>query len=237
MKHNYSTEIRKAPDGKEYLKVFLLDNNNIGVCKSLLEKCKEIRKVNITTTESKGANGDTITVYPKPEVDATTVETVVKALLDNYFSGTFIEEVDTNTEVHFQAIESNVLNALDDAKATIDVCMAWFTNDKLRDKLLEKQAEGCVVRVIRFKDGTNKAFGVDLQGIDHIELRGHRHGIMHRKFCVIDNQTVIDGSYNWTNNAETKNDENIDVHKNDLDLASKYTKEFNRVWNSKKRNG
>lgn len=139
--------------------------------------------------------------------------------------------------MHFQAIESKVLNALDDAKATIDVCMAWFTNDKLRDKLLEKQAEGCVVRVIRFKDGTNKAFGVDLQGIDHIELRGHRHGIMHRKFCVIDNQTVIDGSYNWTNNAETKNDENIDVHRNDLDLASTYTKEFNRVWNSKKRNG
>lgn len=237
MKCDYSTEIRKAPGEKEYLKVFLLDNNNIEMCKSLLEKCNEIRKVNVTRSENKGANGDTITVYPKPMVDGKNVESVVKALLDDYFSGMSVKINSTSTEVHFQAIESKVLNALNEAKATIDVCMAWFTNGKLRDKLLEKQAEGCVVRVIRFKDGTNKACGVDLQSIDHIELRGHRHGIMHRKFCVVDNQTVIDGSYNWTNNAETRNDENIDVHKNDLDLASSYTKEFNRVWNREKRKG
>ena len=60
---------------------------------------------------------------------------------------------------------------------------------------------------------------------------------MHRKFCVIDNQTVLDGSYNWTNSAETKNDEDINVHKNTLALASTYTREFNRMWNANKGKG
>ena len=32
---------------------------------------------------------------------------------------------------------------------------------------------------------------------------------MHEKFCVIDNQIVISGSYNWTDNAELRNAEHI----------------------------
>ena len=111
------------------------------------------------------------------------------------------------------------MQALETAKASIDLCIAWFTNETLRDKLLDKQGEGCVVRVIRYKDGINKSKGVDLTGIVHLEIRGERHGIMHRKFCVIDNQTVLDGSYNWTNSAETKNDKDINVHKNTLEIA------------------
>lgn len=50
-----------------------------------------------------------------------------------------------------------------------------------------------------------------------------------QSFCVIDNQAVWDGSYNWTNNAETKNNEEVVIHKNALELASSYTKEFNRI--------
>ena len=199
--------------------------------KALLETCNEIKKVNITSSTSIAHKGDTLTVYPKPMIDGKTLEKSVSILLDKYLSGVHEETIDIVSNVHFNAIESKILFALDEAKATIDLCIAWFTNDKLRDKLLEKQNEGCVVRVIRYKDGVNKSKGVDLEGIEHIEIRGERYGIMHRKFCIIDNQTVLDGSYNWTINAETKNDEDINVHRKALDLASSYTKEFNRMWN------
>ncbi|TAE00475.1 MAG: hypothetical protein EAZ97_05805 [Bacteroidetes bacterium] len=33
---------------------------------------------------------------------------------------------------------------------------------------------------------------------------------MHNKFCVIDSDIVLTGSYNWTNQAQ-RNDENITV--------------------------
>lgn len=211
--------------------MFFLDNHDISEYKALLETCNEVKKVNITPSTSIAHKGDTLTVYPKPMIDGKTLEKSVKALLDEYFSGVHEEVIEVDLKVHFKAIESKILQALETAKASIDLCIAWFTNETLRDKLLEKQSEGCVVRVIRYKDGINKSKGVDLTGIDHLEIRGERHGIMHCKFCVIDNQTVLDGSYNWTNSAETKNDEDINVYRKALDLASSYTKEFNRMWN------
>ena len=234
MKQNYSTEIRKSPDNTEYVKVFFLDNHDISEYETLLETCIEVKNVNVTKSESNAHKGDTLTVYPKPMIDGKTLEKSIQILLDEYLSGLHEEAIEIDSKVHFNAIEHKILLALDEAKATIDLCISWFTNEKLRNKLLEKQNEGCAVRVIRYKDGINNSKGVDLEGIEHIEIRGERHGIMHRKFCVIDNQTVIDGSYNWTTNAETKNDEDINVHRNALNLASSYTKEFNRMWNTNK---
>ncbi|MEY8686523.1 phospholipase D-like domain-containing protein [Bacteroides sp. AN502(2024)] len=229
MKQKFSTEIRTVFD-KEYVKVFFLDNHDLNEYKMLLEKRKEVKSVSITKSESRAHGGDTLTVYPKPMVDGRALEDIINISLTKYLSGIHEEFVSTVSEVHFNDIENRILSALDSAKASVDLCMAWFTNEKLRDKLLEKKAEGCEVRVIRYKDGVNQSKGVDLSNINHIEIRGERHGIMHRKFCVIDNQTVLDGPYNWTNNAETKNDEDVLVHKNALELASSYTKEFNRIW-------
>ena len=49
------------------------------------------------------------------------------------------------------------------------------------------------------------------------------------KFCVIDNQTVVTGSYNWSTNAEFKNDENVLISKNANETATQYTLEYNRL--------
>jgi phosphatidylserine/phosphatidylglycerophosphate/cardiolipin synthase-like enzyme len=52
--------------------------------------------------------------------------------------------------------------------------------------------------------------------------------IMHHKVIIIDDQTVILGSYNFTGNAEDNNDENIlIVH--DPEVAAAYLGEFGRV--------
>ena len=54
---------------------------------------------------------------------------------------------------------------------------------------------------------------------------------MHNKYCVIDNQIVITGSYNWSKNAENKNDENATVMY-DFDRASDYSVEFRKMFSS-----
>ena len=97
-------------------------------------------------------------------------------------------------------------------------------------KLLEKKNEGCKVRVMVDANYTNQKHGVDLNPFEHKAIKAERKGIMHHKFCVIDNNITIHGSYNWTTNAETKNNEEISVDKNDVKKASAYTKEFNRLW-------
>lgn len=139
--------------------------------------------------------------------------------------GTIDKSKPITNEAHFKDIEDRILDALDKAKVSIIVAMGWFTNERLRDKLLAKQAEGVDVKVVLYDDGINRKHGVDLSLLPHKKVRGDRGGIMHHKFCVIDNQVVITGSYNWSDNAEFRNTENITIEK-DPDQATKYSIEF-----------
>lgn len=117
------------------------------------------------------------------------------------------------TEAHFQDIQNNILKELDAARVSITVVMAWFTNNILRDKLVEKYKEGLEVKVAIYDDGVNRIHGVDLSEVPTVKIKAPKGGIMHNKFCVIDNQVVITGSYNWTSNAEFRNEENISIIK------------------------
>ena len=52
---------------------------------------------------------------------------------------------------------------------------------------------------------------------------------MHNKVFVIDNKTVITGSYNPTKNANERNDENILII-HDKKIAEKFLNEFNNLY-------
>lgn len=132
-------------------------------------------------------------------------------------------------QAHFQDIENRILAVLDEAQVSVRLVIAWFTNERLRDKLLEKQAQGVEISIAIYDDGINNRHGVDLTGLNTIRLRrGLRGGLMHDKFCIVDNQVVITGSYNWTNNAEFRNDENITVER-DPEQATRYSVEYRRL--------
>lgn len=134
-------------------------------------------------------------------------------------------------EAHFRDIQNRILAALDGAQVSIRVMMAWFTNETLFNKLLEKAQEGVDVQVAIFDDGINRKHGVDIEQLPHRRIaRGQRGGLMHDKFCVIDNQIVITGSYNWSDNAEFRNDENVSVQ-HDQQQATRYSVEYRRLTN------
>jgi|GEM_PF-3311362 len=52
---------------------------------------------------------------------------------------------------------------------------------------------------------------------------------LHHKVGIIDNKTVILGSYNWTLSANDRNDENVLVISNP-DIAGLFTDAFNELW-------
>lgn len=56
--------------------------------------------------------------------------------------------------------------------------------------------------------------------------------IMHNKFAIIDNTTVITGSFNWTNAADKKNCENIVIIEKDLGISSRFCDYFARFLRS-----
>ncbi|MBK1988626.1 DUF655 domain-containing protein [Sphaerospermopsis aphanizomenoides BCCUSP55] len=53
--------------------------------------------------------------------------------------------------------------------------------------------------------------------------------LLHHKFAVIDNQTVITGSHNWSEAANNGNDETLLVVENPT-VAAHYQREFNRLY-------
>lgn len=135
---------------------------------------------------------------------------------------------DVETEAHFQYIQNKILNELNTARVSILVVMAWFTNETLAAKLIEKYNEGIDVKVAIYDDGINRRHGVDLAGVPTERIKSSKGGMMHNKFCVIDNQIVITGSYNWSLNAEFKNDENISIIRNNK-TASDYSVEYRNL--------
>ena len=225
----YSTEIRES-FGKPYIKVFFLDDTAAEKAQKVVESLMCVKNVSITTSASGSYPSNTLTVYLKPMVDVKSCEEEINKSLNGFFSGITKGEMHPKNEAYFEGIAQRITEALDKAEAQIDVCVAWFTNPQLRDKLLEKSKEDVVVRVIIYEDGVNHTKGVDLSGLNHKEFRGERGGVLHDKFCVIDNVHTINGSYNWTLNAEHKNDEDAAFHFEDYKLASSYTKRFNQMW-------
>lgn len=133
-------------------------------------------------------------------------------------------------KAHFDDIQNQILYVLDHAKAIIWVAMAWFTNEILAAKLVDKFNQGLDVRVVLFDDYINRQHSVELNGISVKKIKGRHGGKMHNKYCIVDNQIVITGSYNWSNNAEFKNDENIQIT-HDNNVSSAYSVDFLSLYN------
>ena len=136
-----------------------------------------------------------------------------------------VKKQEVKNDAHFIDIQNNILAELDKAQVSISVAMAWFTNKVLFEKLLEKQKEGVNVQLVIYDDGVNAKHGVDVTQLDAVKIRAERGGIMHDKFCIIDNHTVITGSYNWSDNAEFKNEENITIE-TDNEQANRFSVKF-----------
>ena len=74
-----------------------------------------------------------------------------------------------------------------------------------------------------------KKAGIPIKSDDK-KKRFEGHGHMHNKFAILDGQTVINGSFNWTRSAVISNSENVVITKGNSSLSSSFTGEFERLW-------
>jgi phosphatidylserine/phosphatidylglycerophosphate/cardiolipin synthase-like enzyme len=135
------------------------------------------------------------------------------------------EEIEV--EIHFEEIQAQIIEQIRNAKFSIWVAVAWFTDKALAKELHLKQKEGLNVRIVVLDDDINKKYGFDYEkyfDAKRVPKTGIYENIMHHKFCVIDLKTVIHGSYNWTNKARW-NKETISIDQS-RELAEKFASEF-----------
>ncbi|MBI2144927.1 DUF1669 domain-containing protein [Candidatus Woesearchaeota archaeon] len=108
-----------------------------------------------------------------------------------------------------------------------------FTHPGIANELIIKAAENVTITGVMEKSGSGSEYSkyavMAANGIN-VRLEQSRR-LMHHKFFVIDNETVITGSFNPTRNAAERNDENIIIIRNG-NIAAEYAEEFWRVFES-----
>jgi phosphatidylserine/phosphatidylglycerophosphate/cardiolipin synthase-like enzyme len=144
-------------------------------------------------------------------------------------------EIDgTRVETYFSP-DDHVISALapllDSAQTSIYFLAYSFTSNDLGNIVREKASAGLDIRgvmddeQIRSNQGTEfdpfrqAGLNVLIDGID---------GLMHHKVFVVDRKIVAFGSYNFSQSAEERNDENLLIVYN-ADIAEQFILEFQRV--------
>ncbi len=117
-------------------------------------------------------------------------------------------------EAHFINISRVIAKEIDRAKKSIHIAMYFFTNKLLFEKLLQKADNGVEISLIIHDNYINlREGGIEFQKLadkDGTSIYiSSKENPIHDKFCIIDDCTLISGSYNWTLFAENKNEENI----------------------------
>jgi phosphatidylserine/phosphatidylglycerophosphate/cardiolipin synthase-like enzyme len=124
--------------------------------------------------------------------------------------------------------EAAIIRELKHARREILVQAYSFTADPLTFGLIEAKKRGVDVQILLDKSNEVERYS-DL----HIFLENGlaplidaHHPIAHNKVMVIDRRTLITGSFNFTNQAENENAENLLVIRGQPELIQAYWKNF-----------
>ncbi len=143
------------------------------------------------------------------------------------------KSVPSSVQVIFnEDIQKELQSVLTLAKKSLKIAVSWFTNYSLFKQVKEIAASGVNVQLITNNDLTNNGgYCLNLNdliqaGVE-VSLIEYPH-LLHHKFCIIDDNIVVNGSYNWTR-FSAKNYENITIIRNDFDAIDAFADEFNTL--------
>lgn len=122
-----------------------------------------------------------------------------------------------------------VVATLGQAKSTVLVQAFSFTSQPIAQVLVDAHRRGVKVEVV-LDDGQRTAQGSKANFVAQAGVPvffDGAHAIAHNKVMVIDTETVITGSFNFTEAAEERNAENLVVLRDGV-LAERYEKNWHK---------
>lgn len=200
---------------------------------------------NFTENDTYRYNNNGIELY-SPELAKNYTVTFEKMFVDKQFGpqrkpGGTTQKLTVNgtpVESYFTPeddVQSAVVARLKSATQTIDFMAFSFTDDKIGAMVLERAKEGVKVRGVFESTGSETKYS-EYAGMKNAGLDVWQDGnpyLMHHKIFIMDGKTVVLGSFNFSQNAGTGNDENLLII-DDPRLAQQFTAEFGRVYDQAK---
>ncbi|HSL30538.1 MAG TPA: phospholipase D-like domain-containing protein [Anaerolineales bacterium] len=147
----------------------------------------------------------------------------------------------TRIDVYFSP-DDGVLEALvpvlEGAQESIYFMAYSFTSNQLGDIVRQKAAAGIEVAGVMDDEQIRSNQGTEYDPFRQADLDVRSDGIdglMHHKVFIVDESIVVTGSYNFSQSAEERNDENILIIYDPL-IARQFMLEFQRVQEQAQRN-
>ncbi len=147
----------------------------------------------------------------------------------------------TSSQAYFSAehdIASVINGEFQASESTIHLAIYTFTNADIRDAIFDAAAVRGVRVSICADAGQTYTLSDQREalrmlaedaGVDVRVADGFGGGIMHHKLAIIDDRTVLTGSFNYTRSANEINDENL-VVLSSPELAARYEQAFQELW-------
>jgi len=143
-------------------------------------------------------------------------------------TGYAVESSDKSPEVYFCPREDcgkNMEGIINSASVSVH-CAFYDLDLKNIINALSQKSKSIDVRLVMDKDNDEDQVKGDAVRLDN------NNQLMHNKFCIIDNNLIITGSFNPTQNDNSKNNNNIVIIHSKF-LAENYENEFDELWNGK----
>jgi phosphatidylserine/phosphatidylglycerophosphate/cardiolipin synthase-like enzyme len=131
-----------------------------------------------------------------------------------------------------------IADAVANAQSEILFMAFSFTEEQIGEAMLARAAAGVPVRGVFETVGSDSDYSyygrMQDSGLETVQVRQDSNPhIMHHKVIIIDRETVIFGSFNFSDSANRRNDENIlIVH--DPVFTGYFVEEFETVWQEAK---
>jgi len=124
--------------------------------------------------------------------------------------------------------EARIIAEVGEAKKRIRVQMYIFNSKAIAEAIIAAKKRGVTCEVIADKSEETKVYGrlpvLSRAGVK--VLIDGEHETANNKIMLIDDHTIITGSYNYTKAAEEKNAENLLVIKGHPEVFAKYSANF-----------
>lgn len=188
---------------------YRLNNNAIAITSPALARNYTAEFEKMFVDRMFGPHKDSGVPYPSLTIDGATIET--------YFAPQ-------------DDVAARVAERIKQASESIHFMAFSFTHDDIGDAVIKRAKAGVQVAGVFETTGSETKFS-EFGRMKRAKLDVLQDGnpyVMHHKVFIIDGRTVIFGSFNFSSNADTDNDENLLII-DDAGLAQAFEEEFQRV--------
>ncbi|MCG2724655.1 MAG: phospholipase D-like domain-containing protein [Elusimicrobia bacterium] len=128
--------------------------------------------------------------------------------------------------------QNHIIAAIKASKKKISATIFSFYSLPVAEALIEAAKRGVDVRMVIDKVQASQSSAIKYVWENGVKLRwtrGHNKGVMHHKYSVMDDKLLMTGSFNWSNNAQNNNFENMFYTTSDYYIRG-FEQEFDEIY-------